>query len=166
MYDATKNTAFSSTYAREIAFDDERWEERLYNPDARTFVAVDAEHRRVLSSVTLIGPRPVPEDIQCASLSTTSGEPPLHWQINAVYTAPEARRRGIGMAVITAAVRLAIEQAAGQGRGCLLTILTDEVNTMAMGLYQKAGFAVSNLTTDGDLQLVRFLPLERSGARP
>lgn len=131
-------------------------------------MAVDAEHRRILSSVTLVGPRPVPDDIQTVDLSMASGEPPLHWQVNAVYTAPEARRRGIGIALMKAATRSAVEQAAGQGKDCLLTVLTDEVNARAMGLYQKAGFAVSNVTANGDLQLVRFLPRERSttpGAR-
>ncbi|KAK8140450.1 hypothetical protein PG984_000516 [Apiospora sp. TS-2023a] len=50
--------AFGSTYAREVAFPDEAWLQRLSNPGVKTFVAVRRRDRRILSAVSLIGPMP------------------------------------------------------------------------------------------------------------
>ncbi|KAK8042035.1 hypothetical protein PG993_006558 [Apiospora rasikravindrae] len=50
--------AFGSTYAREAAFPDENWLQRLSNPRIKTFVAVRRHDRHILSAVSLIGPMP------------------------------------------------------------------------------------------------------------
>ncbi|KAK8090086.1 hypothetical protein PG997_005047 [Apiospora hydei] len=50
--------AFGSTYAREAAFPDETWLQRLSNPRIKTFVAVRRHDRRILSAVSLVGPMP------------------------------------------------------------------------------------------------------------
>ncbi|KAK8048559.1 hypothetical protein PG994_010289 [Apiospora phragmitis] len=52
--------AFGSSYAREAAFPDETWLQRLSNPRIKTFVAVcrHDRRRRILSAVSLVGPMP------------------------------------------------------------------------------------------------------------
>ncbi|KAK7952458.1 uncharacterized protein PG986_008186 [Apiospora aurea] len=50
--------AFGSTYAREAAFPDDTWLQRLGNPRIKTFVAVRRHDRRILSAVSLVGPMP------------------------------------------------------------------------------------------------------------
>ncbi|KAK7923172.1 hypothetical protein PG985_007243 [Apiospora marii] len=50
--------AFGSTYAREAAFPDETWLERLSDPRIKMFVVVRRHDRRILSAVSLIGPMP------------------------------------------------------------------------------------------------------------
>lgn len=52
------NLAFGSSYAREAAFPDAAWLQRLSNPGVKTFVAVRRRDRRILSAVSLIGPMP------------------------------------------------------------------------------------------------------------
>jgi ribosomal protein S18 acetylase RimI-like enzyme len=49
----TNPEAFSSTYAREIAFPPEQWLDRLKNPVARTFMAVDLRETGADESSTL-----------------------------------------------------------------------------------------------------------------
>jgi len=50
----TSPEAFGSNYAREIAFTDDIWYNRLANKDAATFIALDAG--RTLSTLTILGP--------------------------------------------------------------------------------------------------------------
>lgn len=47
---------FGSTYAREIAFTDDVWYDRLANPKATTFVAMQSD--RIVCTLTAIGPLP------------------------------------------------------------------------------------------------------------
>jgi hypothetical protein len=50
----TAPEAFGSTYAREIAFGDEVWNQRLTNPEAATFVALQSG--KIVSTITAVGP--------------------------------------------------------------------------------------------------------------
>lgn len=47
--------AFGSTYAREIAFEDNVWYERLRNPISNTFMAI-REAGQLISTSTVVGP--------------------------------------------------------------------------------------------------------------
>lgn len=58
----TSPMSFGSSYEREIAFTDDVWLSRLTNPNAATFVAIQAG--RILSALTILGPLPIaPEDL-------------------------------------------------------------------------------------------------------
>jgi hypothetical protein len=48
--------AFGSTLERELAFTDETWYDRLANPQAVTFLALQGD--RVLGMLTTVGPLP------------------------------------------------------------------------------------------------------------
>jgi hypothetical protein len=47
--------AFGSTYAREIAFEDNVWYERLWNPISNTFMAI-GKAGQIISTSTVVGP--------------------------------------------------------------------------------------------------------------
>jgi hypothetical protein len=52
--------AFGSTLERELAFTDETWYNRLANPQAVTFLALQGD--RVVGSLTIVGPLPFSPD--------------------------------------------------------------------------------------------------------
>ena len=52
--------AFGSTLERELAFTDETWYDRLANPRAVTFLALQGD--RVVGSLTTVGPLPFGPD--------------------------------------------------------------------------------------------------------
>lgn len=57
----TAPEAFGSTYAREVAFSDNVWYNRMANPKATTFIALQEE--RVVCTLVAIGPLPcIPEE--------------------------------------------------------------------------------------------------------
>ncbi|KAI4602661.1 hypothetical protein KJ359_007879 [Pestalotiopsis sp. 9143b] len=150
--------AFGSTYEREAASGDEYWHRRLYNPLARTFVAVRLRDRRVLSATTVYGPMPHNEVVPNpgiaadAAISTTAtandtqGDPddhvPLVYQLTGVYTRAEFRGRGLGKALSRAAAEYAHADALRRGARCRLGLDVYAANTAAVAFYQKCGFAV------------------------
>ncbi|KAK8873214.1 Acyl-CoA N-acyltransferase [Apiospora arundinis] len=133
--------AFGSTYAREVAFSDETWVQRLDNPRVKTFVAVRLHDRRILSAVSLIGPMPSAEQtvtnptrIVLSAQATPSdrgkekreeghqevekedelgadNEVSLLYQNTGVYTRPEARGKGLGLKLMATAVECARQEA-------------------------------------------------------
>ncbi|KAI0914148.1 hypothetical protein F4823DRAFT_439826 [Ustulina deusta] len=154
--------AFGSTYAREIAFDEETWLGRIRNPLATTFVAVQPDSgNQVVASTSLIGPlpnttSPASNPYQTVSEAITtqsdtndndndnnaSGEP-LCFQMSAVYTSPEARRRGLAKSLIKAATEEACNRARGQGRPLVLSVVVYAANSAAISVYERCGFARS-----------------------
>jgi ribosomal protein S18 acetylase RimI-like enzyme len=153
----TSPSSFLSTYARENAFTDDIWYERLSNPKAITFIAIQAD--RIVSTITLIGPLPfapdelsplgnpwVPMDGRAAvKIPTTS-----HWRINGMFTLPEARGRGVAKALIEAAKKFGVAQAAADGKGLVLSIAVDEDNGPAKSLYSHCGFVTIREETNRD----------------
>ncbi|KAL8360381.1 hypothetical protein RB601_007271 [Gaeumannomyces tritici] len=135
--------AFGSTLARESAFDDSQWLQRLHNPAATTFVASseeddDDDGKQVLSSLTLfrmLDPDPDPDPDPHRQVAEA------HWAVNAVWTRPGARRRGLAAAVLADAVRWARDAAGPSSRCCcVLTAHVYETNGAALALYEAAGF--------------------------
>ncbi|KAF2963880.1 hypothetical protein GQX73_g9692 [Xylaria multiplex] len=154
--------AFGSTYAREIKFDDEAWLGRIRNPSATTFVAVQSHDNRVVASTSLIGPLPndkptsnpyhVVSGVMAESgtahnnkNSNASGEDiePLHFQMSAVYTSPEARGQGLAKSLIRAATEEACSRARGEGRPLALSVVVYAANSAAISVYERCGFARS-----------------------
>jgi ribosomal protein S18 acetylase RimI-like enzyme len=100
----------------------------------------DGPVRRVLSSLTLF-----------ASEDNPSG--PMSWHVNAVFTLPEARRKGIASAVMAAAKRFAKEQAQAGNRDFFLVVTVLPANPSAQLLYEKLGFKVRSVT-DAEIEMV------------
>ena len=142
--------------------DDDFWRNRISNPLAQIFVAMRSdESKKFLSSVTLYGPVPLPEALLSAPKDDKDDDEahlPLHWAVNGVWTLPEARRRGISVAVSELAKEWAHKQAAAAGRDCLLTALAYDTNAAAIALYEKVGFTRCDGAEPGTVLLKMVLP--------
>ncbi|RKU45237.1 hypothetical protein DL546_002704 [Coniochaeta pulveracea] len=137
--------AFGSTYARESALDDDAWTSRILKPTVTTFVALsesDKSQRRIVSSLTLVASEN--NDLQGL----------MRWDINAVYTLPEARRRGIASALIAAAQRYVTAEANARGRHRVLTAVVLSTNAEAQSLYEKLGFVEQSFTKNGIMMVL------------
>lgn len=74
----------------------------------------------------------------------------VHWVVNAVYTAREARRRGVAKAVFTRALEYAFETAEKEGKSCLVTLLAKHENAVAIGMYEKMGLEKIEYVDDSE----------------
>lgn len=132
-----------------MARTDEDWRKRLYNPIAKTFVAVRPLDRRILCSTSLFGPMPeaecVPNPGSVASRADTTNKTHSPWlyQLTGVYTCSEARGRGLGQATVKVAIESAHEEARRQGKECRVAVDVYATNTKAISFYEKCGFVVS-----------------------
>ncbi|KFG85859.1 putative GNAT family acetyltransferase [Metarhizium anisopliae] len=150
---------FASTYTREVSMADDFWRGRLLNPNAKTFVAIQKHDGDILSSVTIVRNVSVPQGVKSQLRIKADHEATQqvsHWEVNAVYTAPGARRRGLGRRVVEAAAKEAREVADSEGKPCLITVLVKKNNAAARILYERAGFQVLG-EDDGDDALRLFL---------
>lgn len=168
----TAPAAFSSTYAREVSFTSDVWEERLRNPLANTFVAVTATddansssatqdeiavllRGQIVSSMVLIGPKE--ESFVQASKSPwetmnadsepvaeDGGEPAiLYYHMNGVFTGSAFRDLGLAKSLIEQALRLADALSKGRGvEATRFTVLVDKDNIAATKLYETCGFNI------------------------
>ncbi|KAH8819265.1 hypothetical protein F5884DRAFT_8529 [Xylogone sp. PMI_703] len=135
--------AFGSTYAREIAFTQDTWIQRLANPLATTFLAVRDDN--IVSSLVVIGPLADDPDKLAPSANpwtATSGAKGTiaYFRINGVFTHPEARGHGIAAALMERAIFFATSHAGILGKELALSIVVGEENTPAKSLYEKSGF--------------------------
>ncbi|KAM7197648.1 hypothetical protein V8F20_006538 [Naviculisporaceae sp. PSN 640] len=173
----TDPSAFSSTYEREVSFDDEKWRSRIMNPLATTLIAGPGNFRGeaavpILSATTVVGPLPL-----SGPLDQRINDPRLkgarkvprysqqRYEINAVWTAPEARRTGLAARLMQEAINHVREQARDQARQhsqsrtqaapaprtaedspdarlpeIYLDVGVEKTNEAAMALYRKSGF--------------------------
>ncbi|OCL01624.1 hypothetical protein AOQ84DRAFT_357789 [Glonium stellatum] len=170
--------AYSSSYECESRFEWNVWENRLKNPDASTFVAFDSkvaqsaeelkQHKLLEQSwsgmLVLVGPS---ERAMTSDYSTSiSTERKQHdyvcntffdFRLNAMFIISEARRSGLGMALIEAAI--AHGKTTSEDRGITSTRFTAFVNRenhAAICLYQKAGFKVITEKEDTGVGVDRY----------
>lgn len=135
----TDPDAFGSTLERELAFEQQEWEERCANPD---------------SYVAFLYGRPVglgafvPTTIAAPSHGddATSNGPAAQGsaqvrQIVSVWMAPDARGQGVAQAVIETLVESARRQGAAR-----LTLLVTIGNELAVRLYRRIGFRETGRT--------------------
>lgn len=139
------------------------WRDRVTNISAKIYVAVHPESDEVLSSATLIRIIPVPPNLKARlgiEIGQAENEPLLHWAVNAVYTTPASRRKGIGREVMAFALKDAVNIAISEGKSCLFTVLVKRDNIGARSMYEKAGFTVIGDAPEGDtLELSLWTPL-------
>jgi ribosomal protein S18 acetylase RimI-like enzyme len=170
----TSPESFLSTYSREIAFTDDVWYERLSNPKAVTFIAVQSGH--IVSSLAVLGPLPYGPD-ELSPLGNPwfaiDGDPTVkilntsHWRINGMFTLPEARGQGIAKALIEAAKKFCATQAQTSGKDHVLSIAVEEDNLPAKALYQRCGFVTIkeqlNRSDSRRVLLMKWEPLRSGG---
>ncbi|TVY28103.1 hypothetical protein LHYA1_G002739 [Lachnellula hyalina] len=140
--------AFGSTLERELAFTDETWYNRLANPKAVTFLAL--QRGRIVGSLTTIGPLPFSPDESSAISNpwdSLDGELPAHlkeshWRVNGMFTLPEVRRQGVAKALMEKVVNFGSEEASRTGRTFAGSIVVDADNPAAKTLYESAGYVV------------------------
>jgi GNAT superfamily N-acetyltransferase len=137
--------AFGSTYAREIAFEDSVWYQRLSNPIANTFLAI-AEDGNLISMLTIVGPLAI-GTLEMPPLGTPQiahggweGTSPLHFRLNAIFTLPDARRKGVSRALIKPSIQYVMEKARARNKKTIFSIIVDTDNRPARLLYESAGF--------------------------
>jgi ribosomal protein S18 acetylase RimI-like enzyme len=141
-------SVFGSTFQREIAFSPQVWTQRLMNPHQITFIATTS------SSVDLIE---LPADCetwnQPCQLKVTDQSLPLgvitciqsfdnpeDARIVGFWVSPEARRQGIGKALIEKALDWANQRVEEQERFKSVVLGVCKDNWAARGLYEKCGF--------------------------
>jgi len=142
-------TAFSSTLAREEKFAERVWQERAeggaIGTDRVTFI-VERDGQWVGIATGLARDPEEPSDPRSSLVG--------------MFVAPEARRSGVGVALVDAVVRWARErQAAG------LSLWVTATNSSAIALYVKCGFRPTGETKPHalfsaitDVRMVRDLP--------
>jgi len=114
--------AFMSTLAREQAFDEQVWRQRLGSPSAATFLAwVDG-----VPVGTATGKIDDADDD-----FTVAGS----WQLVGMWVEPDARGSGVAGQLIEAVS----EHARDHGASCL-TLWVTEINRRAIVFYQRIGF--------------------------
>ncbi|RFU36047.1 hypothetical protein B7463_g358, partial [Scytalidium lignicola] len=163
--------AFSSTYAREIAFTDDIWVQRLSNPLATTFIA--RESGEIVSTSTILGP--LDDDLDKLLLAgnpwtaiadgLTCAGPVLYFRINGMFTHPEARGQGIASRLIKQALAFAEARAASLGKEFAVSIAVKAANTAAKALYEKCGFTTvqEEIHSAADPNAILLMVYEPSG---
>lgn len=161
----TSPESFLSTYAREVAFADDVWSERLRNAKVIPFIAV--QNGRIVSTITVIGPLPYGPDelsplgnpwVSMDGDATVKIPTTLHWRINGMFTLPEVRGQGTAKALIEAAKKFGAAQAEASGKAPVLSIAVDDDNVAAKSLYERCGFVtISEEINRGDMRNVLLM---------
>ncbi|KAJ8061117.1 hypothetical protein OCU04_010191 [Sclerotinia nivalis] len=152
--------AFASNYSREAAFSHEVWYERLANPHAATFFAL--QDSKIVGTISILGPLLYgPEEMtalgnpwQAIGNETPNRQTTGHYRINGVFTLPEVRGRGVGKTLIETALRYAGGEAALQGMTFVCSIVVESDNAGARRLYEKCGFVVVKEVPNGDATVI------------
>lgn len=151
--------AFGSTYSHEVEFSDSIWQSRLLSPLANIFIAQYAippkstsSEIKILCTLVMLGPLTIHPSVLHAAqnpwLSLASTEQilkeaakPWHFRLNAIFTMPEARGRGLAKHLISMAVGCAREFAMQKkDGGFVVSIAVEEDNIAGKNLYEKCGF--------------------------
>ncbi|KAL2067301.1 hypothetical protein VTL71DRAFT_1725 [Oculimacula yallundae] len=142
----TAPECFGSTYAREVAFTEDIWYDRLANPKATTFIATQFD--RIVCTLTTIGPLPGTAEESAPSANpwevSRSGKDgsleEYHLRINGMFTLPEARGQGIAKALLENALEFGSKEAKKTELTFVATMVVDDDNVPARALYAKCGF--------------------------
>jgi GNAT superfamily N-acetyltransferase len=68
------------------------------------------------------------------------GASPLHFRLNAIFTIPEARRKGISKTLIEASIKYVMDEAQARNKDTIFSIIVDIRNLPGRALYKSAGF--------------------------
>lgn len=140
----TSPEAFGSNYAREVAFTDDIWYQRLADSKAATFFAL--QEGRIVGTLTVLGPMPFsPEELTPSAnpweLEGGTDQAELHFRYNGVFTLPEARGKGVAKALVEKGKEFAHTQAKALGKPFVASLVVETANVAAMKLYERSGFS-------------------------
>ncbi|TGO24526.1 hypothetical protein BPAE_0101g00450 [Botrytis paeoniae] len=152
--------AFASNYSTEAAFLDEVWYERLANPHAATYFAL--ENSKIIDTVSILGPLIYgSEDMivlgnpwQAIGDKTSNEQAMGHYRMNGVFTLPDVRGQGVGKALIEAALKYAGGEAAVQGKAFVCSVVVESDNAGARRLYERCGFVAMKEVPNGDTAVI------------
>jgi ribosomal protein S18 acetylase RimI-like enzyme len=65
---------------------------------------------------------------------------PLHFRLNAIFTVPEARRKGVSKALVEACIKYVMSEATARNKTTIFSIIVDTDNLPARALYESVGF--------------------------
>lgn len=156
--------AFASTYAREADFPDQVWYDRLANPRAATFLAL--QDNAVIGTVTVIGPLPFGVDklmplanpwVMASGEDANKQPTTAHFRVNGMFTLPEMRGRGVGKKILQEALKYAAHEATALGREFVGSIVVESYNEPARRLYDKCGFVAIKEEAHGDGDAIAVL---------
>lgn len=162
--------SFSSKYEDEVDLPYEKWLARVTNPQARSFVAYDAQgnnnmeslalllSREWLGTVTIVGPRLLPEDNEALSKAPWDMFLPLEerelseretrdatlvYMLGGMFVLETGRRKGNGRRLIERAVSEARTEAIEVGASRVLVVsVAERKNDAARRLYKNCSFDV------------------------
>lgn len=110
-------------------------------------------------------PFPTMADPRSPDISKSRGrliEKELHFHLNGMFVVPFARRSGVGMALL----RAALDRANSEGRQCSCSvncsIIVDEWNVSARSLYERCGFRVVAKELYGDDRIALRMELQQT----
>lgn len=154
--------AFASSYAREAAFSDDVWRERLDSPFKRTLVAsvLDASHERGdvdnkeagetggwIGTASIVGPSDIPPSDLASFKEAEVG---ANWEIYGLYAMwvhPAHRGKGVGAQLVKACLEWARTNVdikfLGENSGDfekVVVLLVYADNTAAHAVYSRTGF--------------------------
>lgn len=140
----TSPDAFASNYAREAAFTDDIWYQRLADPKSSTFFAVDSD--RIVGTLTVLGPIAFsPEEFTPSTnpweLERGSDQPELHYRFNGVFTLPEVRGKGVAKSLVEKGKEFIHAQAKEFGKPVVASLVVEIENVAAKSLYERCGFS-------------------------
>lgn len=156
----------------------------MLDPASNTFVAIRGtgigtdiggdENERViiLSMLCLRGPFPMTDESRLVEalrqsgwgdLAHTGKQPLLRWEVYSVFTDPGARRRGVGAAVLAAAMQHALAESIKVDADCVLVLGILGHDGGVRSFYEKAGFRVLGEDEEGGLELVRCMSKDHVG---
>ncbi|EKD15880.1 acetyltransferase, GNAT family [Drepanopeziza brunnea f. sp. 'multigermtubi' MB_m1] len=145
-----------STYPREIGFTDSMWYDRLANPKARTYVALQSD--AVICTLTSLGPLlRITEDLDlpipiisplanpCEAVNGYEDRIPSEYplRINGMFILPKARGQGVAKALIDRLVRDWSAEAENARKIFAASLVVEKAKPAARALYEKCGFVTT-----------------------
>lgn len=82
----------------------------------------------------------------------------LTWAVNGVYTAKEARRKGMSAALLKASLEYTARVSREEKKDSVVIVQTLNGNGVAKGMYEKAGFETMHEEDDDHCLLALFQP--------
>ena len=111
-----------------------------------------------MSSLTILGPYcgAGDEDLVATPRAVVDDEPKtVRWEISGVYTAQEARRKGMGTALLAEATRYALQKSELDGTEAVFFLSVTSGNNAARSFYESSGFQFVGEMADGKLRFVK-----------